>query len=110
MLGLDPGIRTGCKLAVVDATGKLLETATIYPFQPRLDVNGSIKELRRLIDAHGVELVAIGNGTASRESDQLMRVVIEQLGSERRVEKCKSVKPVPRFTRPRNSQRVNFPI
>jgi uncharacterized protein len=87
VLGLDPGIRTGCKLAVVDATGKLLETATIYPFQPRLDVNGSIKELRRLIDVHGVELVAIGNGTASRESDQLMRVVIEQLASERRVEK-----------------------
>jgi uncharacterized protein len=87
VLGLDPGIRTGCKLAVVDATGKLLETATIYPFQPRLDVSGSIKELRRLIEAHGVELVAIGNGTASRESDQLMRVVIEQLGSERHVEK-----------------------
>ena len=87
VLGLDPGIRTGCKLAVVDATGKLLETATIYPFQPRLDVAGSIRELRRLIEAHGVELVAIGNGTASRESDQLMRAVIEQLGTERRVEK-----------------------
>ena len=87
VLGLDPGIRTGCKLAVVDATGKLLETATIYPFQPRQDVAGSMRELRRLIEAHGVELVAIGNGTASRESDQLMRAVIEQLGSDRRVEK-----------------------
>ncbi len=87
VLGLDPGIRTGCKLAVVDATGKLLETATIYPFQPRQDVTGAMRELRRLIEAHQVELVAIGNGTASRESDQLMRAVIEQLAGERHVEK-----------------------
>ena len=79
VLGLDPGIRTGCKLAVVDVTGKLLETATIYPFQPRMDVPGSMHALKQLIERHKITLVAIGNGTASRESDQLMRAVIEAL-------------------------------
>jgi uncharacterized protein len=87
VLGLDPGIRTGCKLAVVDSTGKLLETATIYPFQPRIDVEGSIRALCRLIEAHGVRLVAIGNGTASRESDHLMRAVLERLPKDLKVEK-----------------------
>ncbi len=71
-LGLDPGIRTGVKCAVVDKTGKLLETATIYPFQPRMDLRGAEATLIQLIAKHGVELVAIGNGTASRETEKLV--------------------------------------
>ncbi len=71
-MGLDPGIRTGVKVAVVDGTGKLLDTATIYPFQPKKDVAGSLATLRSLASKHGVTLVAIGNGTASRETDALV--------------------------------------
>ncbi|MBO9475564.1 RNA-binding transcriptional accessory protein [Shimia sp. R10_1] len=78
-LGLDPGIRTGCKVAVVDATGKLLDTATIYPFQPKNDVRGAEATLMALIAKHGVELVAIGNGTASRESEKLVGEVLKHL-------------------------------
>ncbi|MDK2125722.1 Tex family protein [Parachitinimonas caeni] len=70
-LGLDPGLRTGVKVAVVDATGKLLDTATIYPHQPRNEWNQSIAVLAALSAKHKVELVAIGNGTASRETDRL---------------------------------------
>jgi len=70
-LGLDPGLRTGCKVAVVDRTGKLLETATIYPHAPRNDWNGSLSLLARLCARHSVDLIAIGNGTASRETAQL---------------------------------------
>jgi uncharacterized protein len=70
-LGLDPGLRTGVKVAVVDATGRLLETSTIYPHAPRNDREGAIGTLRRLCSAHGVSLIAIGNGTASRETDTL---------------------------------------
>jgi uncharacterized protein len=71
VLGLDPGLRTGCKAAVVDATGKLLETATIYPHEPRNDWQGSLATLARMVAQHKVELIAIGNGTASRETDKL---------------------------------------
>jgi uncharacterized protein len=71
-LGLDPGIRTGVKAAVVDATGKLAATATLYPFQPRNDVTGAQAALLELIRRHGVELIAIGNGTASRETERLV--------------------------------------
>ena len=71
-MGLDPGVRTGVKVAVVDDTGKLLETATIYPHQPRNDWTGSLATLARLCATHKVELVAIGNGTASRETDKLV--------------------------------------
>ncbi|CUH50989.1 Tex family protein [Shimia marina] len=78
-LGLDPGIRTGCKVAVVDATGKLLDTATIYPFQPKNDVRGAEATLMALIAKHGVELIAIGNGTASRESEKLVGEVLKLL-------------------------------
>ena len=78
-MGLDPGIRTGVKVAVVDGTGKVLETATVYPFQPRNDVAGAIAELDRLIQKHRVELIAIGNGTASRETDRLAADVIAAL-------------------------------
>ncbi|WP_394152223.1 Tex family protein [Loktanella salsilacus] len=78
-LGLDPGIRTGCKIAVVDETGKLLDTATIYPFQPRNDLRGAFATLADLIQRHGVSLVAIGNGTASRESERMVDDVIKAL-------------------------------
>jgi len=78
-MGLDPGIRTGVKVAVVDATGKLLETATVYPFQPKNDLRGAQAELARLVRAHGVELIAIGNGTASRETDKLAAELIAGL-------------------------------
>ncbi len=71
-MGLDPGIRTGVKVAVVDGTGKLVATTTIYPFPPRNDVSGSQAELAKLIRAHGVELIAIGNGTGSRETEKLV--------------------------------------
>ena len=70
-MGLDPGLRTGVKVAVVDATGKLLDTATIYPHAPRNDWERSIATLAGLALKHGVALVSIGNGTASRETDQL---------------------------------------
>ena len=70
-MGLDPGIRTGVKVAVVDGTGKLLETATIYPHEPRNDWEGSLRTLAALGARHHVQLIAIGNGTASRETDKL---------------------------------------
>ena len=78
-LGLDPGIRTGCKIAVVDGTGKLLDTATIYPFQPKNDLRGAEATLATLIARHGVDLIAIGNGTASRESERLVADVLKRL-------------------------------
>ena len=85
VLGLDPGIRTGCKVAVVDATGKLLETTTIYPHQPRNDWQGALSTIVDLVIRHGVELISIGNGTASRETDKLAVEVIK-LVSERKPE------------------------
>jgi len=82
VLGLDPGLRTGCKAAVVDATGKLLETATVYPHQPRNDWHGSLATLSRLVVQHGVELIAIGNGTASRETDRLAADLVKAVASK----------------------------
>ncbi|SFJ70332.1 Tex family protein [Celeribacter neptunius] len=78
-LGLDPGIRTGVKAAVVDATGKLLEVATLYPFQPKMDVRGAEAKIIDLITRHGVSLVAIGNGTASRETEKLVGETLKLL-------------------------------
>jgi len=78
-LGLDPGIRTGVKAAVVDATGKLLATATLYPFQPKNDLRGAQTMILDLIRKHGVELVAIGNGTASRETERLVAETLKLL-------------------------------
>lgn len=72
VMGVDPGIRTGCKVAVVDATGKLLDTTTIYPLPPRNDWNGAIETLAGRCKRHGVELIAVGNGTGSRETDRLV--------------------------------------
>jgi len=70
-IGLDPGLRTGVKVAAVDATGKLLETTAIFPHEPRNDWDGAIATLARMAARHGIQLIAIGNGTASRETDKL---------------------------------------
>ncbi|MBX3687040.1 MAG: RNA-binding transcriptional accessory protein, partial [Rhodocyclaceae bacterium] len=78
-MGLDPGLRTGVKVAVVDATGKLLDTATIYPHEPRRDWNGALSTLASLARRHEVELIAIGNGTASRETDKLALELVKAL-------------------------------
>ncbi len=82
-LGLDPGLRTGVKVAVVDATGKLLDTATIYPHEPRRDWAGSLATLAKLAQTHRVDLVSIGNGTASRETDRLAAELIAQLPEQK---------------------------
>ncbi len=78
-MGLDPGIRTGVKVAIVDGTGKLLETTTVYPFPPRNDVRGTQAELAALIRKHGVDLIAIGNGTGSRETEKLVADMLANL-------------------------------
>lgn len=77
-MGLDPGIRTGVKVAVVDATGKLVDHATIYPFEPKRQVDQSLKALSELCQKHKVELISIGNGTASRETDRLVSDLFER--------------------------------
>ncbi|MBV8620618.1 MAG: RNA-binding transcriptional accessory protein [Curvibacter sp.] len=88
VMGLDPGIRTGVKVAVVDATGKLVDTHTVYPHEPRRDWDGALHTLGRLCEKHGVNLIAIGNGTASRETDKLAGELIKLLAKvERPVEK-----------------------
>lgn len=79
VMGLDPGIRTGCKVAVVDATGKVLATDTVYPHEPRRDWEGALHSLGKLCATHGVNLIAIGNGTASRETDKLAADLIKRL-------------------------------
>lgn len=78
-LGLDPGIRTGVKAAVVDATGKVIATDTLYPFQPKNDLRGAQVAIARLIAEHGIELIAIGNGTASRETERMVGDVLKAL-------------------------------
>ena len=83
VLGLDPGLRTGVKVAVVDATGKLVATDTIYPHEPRRQWDASLASLRKLCMAHDVELVAIGNGTASRETDKLAGDLIKLLANSK---------------------------
>ena len=82
VMGLDPGIRTGCKVAVVDATGKVLATHTVYPLEPRKDWEGALHTLGLLCAAHGVNLIAIGNGTGSRETDKLAAELIKRLQAE----------------------------
>ena len=85
VMGLDPGIRTGVKVAVVDATGKLVETSTIYPHEPRRDWEGSLHTLGLLCRKHGVNLIAIGNGTASRETDKLAADLMKRVDGMQRV-------------------------
>lgn len=77
-LGLDPGLRTGVKVAVVDATGKLLDTATVYPHAPKNQWDQTLAVLAALCAKHQVELIAIGNGTASRETDKLAGELIKK--------------------------------
>lgn len=91
VLGLDPGLRTGCKVAVVDATGKLLETATIYPHQPRNEWQESLATLGRLVLQHGVELISIGNGTASRESDKLAMELVKLIAAKKPEQKLAKI-------------------
>ncbi|PJE32339.1 hypothetical protein PSM7751_01779 [Pseudooceanicola marinus] len=78
-LGLDPGIRTGVKAAVVDETGKLLATDTLYPFQPKKDVEGASRAILAMVAKHNVGLIAIGNGTASRETERLVADALKRL-------------------------------
>ncbi|BCG93108.1 Tex family protein [Mesorhizobium sp. 131-2-1] len=81
-MGLDPGIRTGVKVAVVDGTGKLVATTTVYPFPPRNDVRGTQAELAKLIRLHKVELISIGNGTGSRETERLVADMLSELPAD----------------------------
>lgn len=80
VLGWDPAFRTGCKLAVVDSTGKVLDTTVIYPTAPQNRVEEAKKTLRALITKHGVELISVGNGTASRESEQIIADFLRESG------------------------------
>ncbi len=85
-MGLDPGIRTGVKVAVVDATGKVVATDTVYPFQPKNDLRGAQVAIAQLIARHGVKLIAIGNGTASRETEKMVADLLAVLpGTEKPV-------------------------
>ncbi|WP_447893744.1 Tex family protein [Vreelandella sp. GE22] len=86
-LALDPGLRTGCKVAVVDATGQFVDQATIYPHAPQNRWTESLAELTKLIKRHNVELIAVGNGTASRETDKLAGELVKALGPEQRLSK-----------------------
>lgn len=79
VLGLDPGFRTGCKAAVVDSTGRLLDTFTIYPHEPQKRKQEALETLKAVVNKYGVTLVAIGNGTASRETEQLVADLIHVL-------------------------------
>jgi protein Tex len=82
VLGYDPGFRTGCKIAVLDDTGKFLEKATVYATAPQNDVEGSIKIMKQLINKHGVEVVSLGNGTASRESEEVIARLLKEVKEE----------------------------
>ncbi|MFM7533912.1 MAG: helix-hairpin-helix domain-containing protein, partial [Rubrivivax sp.] len=81
VMGLDPGIRTGVKVAIVSQTGKVLDTATVYPHEPRRDWEGALAALGRLVAQHGVTLIAVGNGTASRETDKLAAELMQRVRS-----------------------------
>ncbi|RJT39061.1 RNA-binding transcriptional accessory protein [Mesorhizobium waimense] len=81
-MGLDPGIRTGVKVAVVDGTGKLVATTTVYPFPPRNDVRGTQAELAKLVRLHKVELISIGNGTGSRETEKLVADMLSDMPTD----------------------------
>ena len=82
VLGFDPAYRTGCKLAVIDENGKLLETATVYPTEPQNDVVGATKTINSLIDKYKINMIAIGNGTASRESEMFVSNLISARNEE----------------------------
>ena len=82
VIGFDPAYRTGCKIAVIDETGKLLATTTVYPTEPQNDVEGAKKELLKLINKFNVNMIAIGNGTASRESEMFVSDLIKEVNHE----------------------------
>ena len=82
VMGFDPAYRTGCKIAVIDETGKLLATTTVYPTEPQNDVEGAKKELIKLINKFDINMIAIGNGTASRESETFVSNMISELDKE----------------------------
>ena len=82
VMGFDPAYRTGCKIAVIDHTGKLLATTTVYPTEPQNDVDGAKKELKQLIDKFNINMIAIGNGTASRESETFASNMIKEIDKE----------------------------
>jgi len=79
VLGLDPAYRTGCKIAVVDETGKVLDTAVIYPTPPQNKVEEAKEIMKRLIEKHGVDIISIGNGTASRESEIFVAELLKEI-------------------------------
>ena len=82
VMGFDPAYRTGCKIAVIDKTGKLLDTTTVYPTEPQNDVEGAKKVLKGLITKYGINMIAIGNGTASRESETFVSDMLKEVSSE----------------------------
>ncbi|MGS2744237.1 Tex family protein [Halomonas sp. LS-001] len=86
-LAIDPGLRTGCKVAVVDATGQFVDQATIYPHAPQKQWDQALLELARLVHKHGVALIAVGNGTASRETDKLAGELVKHMAPEHRLSK-----------------------
>ena len=83
VLGYDPGFRTGCKIAVLDETGKLLDTATVYATAPQNDVEGSVKILKKLIYKYDVDVISLGNGTASRESEEVIAKMLKEIKEEK---------------------------
>ncbi len=82
IMGYDPGFRTGCKIAVLDENGKYLESTAVYPTVPRKDIAGTIRTLKALIKKHNVEIISLGNGTASRESEEVIAQLIAELKKE----------------------------
>ncbi len=82
VMGFDPAYRTGCKIAVIDETGKLLATTTVYPTEPQNDVEGAKKELKKLISTYNINMIAIGNGTASRESEMFVADLIKEIDED----------------------------
>ena len=82
VMGYDPGFRTGCKVAVLDSTGKFLEKATVYPTMPKNDIYGTKKILKELINKYNVDVISLGNGTASRESEQVIAEILSEIKSE----------------------------
>jgi uncharacterized protein len=86
VLGYDPGFRTGCKIGVLDQTGKLLDISTVYATAPQNDVEGSIKKLKALIYKYGVEVISLGNGTASRESEEVIAKLIKEVKIEKGID------------------------
>lgn len=82
VMGFDPGFRTGCKVAVLDKTGKFLEKATVYPTAPRKDIDGTISKLKELVLKENIDVISLGNGTASRESEEVIALLIKELKEE----------------------------